>query len=326
MGAWPADDAPKSAPMNRTQALLLGIAALILAGIVAVLILSAQQPVAEATPTPSPSPSGTPSPSATPSLNAELLNQRLTVLLVGIDLNEARAGMTANTDALLTVSINADQSQVSLVSLPRDTVDVPLPDGTTLDSKINGLFAVQGIDAVVGAMETLYGVPIDGYVTLDMDDFSALVDAAGGVTVNPSAPLADPGVAIDLAPGEQELDAPTTLGYVRTRVDQDYGRMARQQEVIVDLVRRLVDPETEVDLQALIDGLDSFETDLDLADLPTYVEIARRAAEADVQGLVIGPPEQIVFEGDRGDGRGYVLIPDVDAIREAVQELIPPEE
>jgi hypothetical protein len=37
--------------------------------------------------------------------------------------------------------------------------------------------------------------------------------------------------------------------------------------------------------------------------------------------IVIQPP-LITFEGDRGDGRGYVLEPDVDAIRARVQELI----
>jgi hypothetical protein len=36
---------------------------------------------------------------------------------------------------------------------------------------------------------------------------------------------------------------------------------------------------------------------------------------------VIQPP-LIVFEGDRGDGRGYILVPDVEAIRAEVQELI----
>jgi hypothetical protein len=40
-----------------------------------------------------------------------------------------------------------------------------------------------------------------------------------------------------------------------------------------------------------------------------------------VTNLVIQPP-LIVFEGDRGDGRGYVLEPDVEAIRAEVQGLI----
>jgi LCP family protein required for cell wall assembly len=313
--------------MNRTVAWTLAILALVVLAVVLFLLLTGRQPVAEATP----SPSASPSPEPTPSFNEALLTQRLTVLLVGLDLNEVRReeNEAQNADALLLLSISADQSGVVLVSLPRDTVDVPLPDGTVYDSKINGLYAERDMETLVGAMGELYGVPIDGHVLLDMDDFTSLVEAVDGVTVNPPEPLSDPQIALDLQPGEQEIDPPTALSYVRSRVDQDYGRMARQQEVLVDLVRRLVDPEREIDLRSLADGLESLETDLSLDDLPTYAEIARRAQAAEVTNLVISSqtePPLIVFEGDRGDGRGYILEPDVDGIRAEVQALIPPEE
>jgi len=49
--------------------------------------------------------------------------------------------------------------------------------------------------------------------------------------------------------------------------------------------------------------------------------VARRATDADVQTLVIQPP-LITFAGDRGDGRGYILEADVEAIRAEVQALI----
>ena len=219
------------------------------------------------------------------------------------------------------VSLSADQSELTLVSLPRDTVDVPLPDGSIYPRKINGLYTEEGIEGLVGAMEALYELEIDGHIVLDMDDFAALVEAVDGVEVTLEEPLVDPIVDLDLEPGTQVLDANQALGYVRTRVDQDYGRMGRQQEVIVELVDRLVDPDTDLDLAALIDGLDSLETDLPLDQLPTLIELATRAADADVSELVIQPP-LIVFEGDRGDGRGYILEPDVEAIRTEVQELI----
>jgi LCP family protein required for cell wall assembly len=313
--------------MNRTVAWTFGVLLLIAIAVVLFLLLTGRQPVAEASPSPSPSPTA----EATPSFNEALLTQRLTVLLVGLDLNEVRReeSEAQNADALMLLSISADQSQVVLVSLPRDTVDVPLPDGTTYDGKINGLFAEQGMETLVGAMGELYGVPIDGHVLLDMDDFTSLVEAVDAVSVNPPEPLRDPQINLDLQAGEQELDPPTALSYVRTRVDQDYGRMGRQQEVLVDLVRRLVDPEREIDLRALADGLASLETDLSLDDLPTYAEIARRAQAAEVSNLVISSmtePPLITFEGDRGDGRGYVLEPDVEGIREEVTALIPPEE
>ncbi len=273
----------------------------------------------------SPSPVATPTaPEASASLDTGLMERRWTVLYVGTDHNAAREarGEPVNTDALMLVSLSADQSELTLVSLPRDTVDVPLAEGgATYEEKINALYREEGIDALVGAMEALFGVPIDGHVVVDMDDFTALVEAAGGVEVNPEAPLRDPIVDLDIEAGPQEMDATTAQAYVRTRVDQDYGRMARQQEVLLSLVERLLDTDGDRDLRTLLDSLESLETDLPLDELPTLAELAHRATGADVTTLVIGPP-LITFEGDRGDGRGYVLEPDVDAIRDEVGSLI----
>lgn len=309
--------------MQRTSAIVLGVAALVAVGVIAFLLLSPRPVAAPPDATASPSATVTAEPTPSPTLNADFLKQRWTVLYVGTDVNARREadGEPVNTDALMLVSLSADQSRLTLVSLPRDTVDVPLPDGSVHDRKINSLYAERGIDALVGAMETLYGVPIDVHVVLDMDDFAALVDAVGGVEVSPDEPLFDPKVDLDLDAGPQELDPSQTLGYVRTRVDRDYGRMGRQQEVLTALVEKLVDPETDLDLSALVDGLDSLETDIPLDQLPTLIELARRAADAEVETLLVRPP-LITFEGDRNDGRGYILEADVEAIRAEVQELI----
>jgi LCP family protein required for cell wall assembly len=312
-----ADNAHMQRPSVHPRGIAIGVWAAVI-----VLLLgscSAEEPAASASPTAEP----TPEPTASPTLSAELMDRRWTILYVGIDRNAHReaAGEPINTDALMLVSLSADQSELTLVSLPRDTVDVPLADGTTYPRKINALYAEVGMDALVGAMETLYGTEIDGHVLLDMDDFGSLVDAVGGVEVSPEEPLEDPVVGLDLEAGTQVLDAEQTLGYVRTRVDMDYGRMGRQQEVVVDLVHRLVDPETDIDLAALIDGLDSLDTDLPLEQLPTLMELALRAGDAEVNELVIQPP-LITYFGDKGDGRGYILEPDVEAIRSEVQGMI----
>ena len=314
--------------MQRNQTLVIAVAVVVLAAIVGFFFLSGlgSRPGATASASPSASvpASAAASPSPSASLNAELIDRPWTVLYIGTDVNEHREanGEDENTDALMLVSLSADKSRLTQVSLPRDTVDVPLADGTTWDRKINSLYRERGVETLVGAMETLYGVPIDAHVVLDMDDFSRLVDAVGGIEVSPDEPIVDPIVDLDLPAGPQTLDGPTTLNYVRTRAaDQDYGRMARQQEVVVALVEKLVDPDTDVDVRAALDSFESLSTDLPLDDLPTLLEIARQASAADVESVVIEPP-LITFEGDRGDGRGYVLEPDAEAIRDRVQELI----
>jgi len=306
--------------MQRTPAVILGIAVLVSAVVIGFVAFSASaSPSAGA----GASSSASTQPAPSDPFAADALARRWTVLYVGSDLNTRRErdGEPVNTDALMLVSLSADQSELALVSLPRDTVDLPLAGGGTYEQKINSLYRERGMDALVGAMEALYAVRIDAHLVLDMDDFAELVDAVGGVEVAPDQPIDDPVVALDIPSGPQTLDGREALAYVRTRVDQDYGRMARQQEVLLALARRLVDPATEVDLPAVMDGLESLQTDLPLGELPTLLELARRATQADVEELVIRPP-LITFEGDRGDGLGYVLEADVEAIRADVQRLI----
>ena len=306
---------PSARRSNTLPTVAAGVVLLLVAAVVAFFLLRGGKPAAVSSPEPSASAQ------PTPTLNEALLNRRLTVLVIGTDVNKARAAKSesANTDSLMLVSISAGQKSVLLVSVPRDTVDVPLPDGGVWAQKINAIFIEKGVDALVGAMRELFGVPIDGYVKVDMDDFQSLVDAVDGVDVNPEKPLDDLKLGLKLDAGKQHLDAETALKYVRTRVDQDYGRAARQQEVLLALVGKLVDPKTKVDLAMLLDGLKSLETDLPLEDLPTLVEIARRSEHADVTRQVLQPPDFITFEGDRGDGRGYILQPDVEKIRAFVQ-------
>lgn len=265
------------------------------------------------------------SPSESQSLNADLLQKRLTVLVVGIDVNAKRAaaGAGVNTDSLMLASINADQSELTMVSVPRDMTNIPMPDGSTWQRKVNAIEAEQGVDTLVDAMSKFFDVPIDYYVQVDMDDLVALVDAVGGVNVNPKQALNDPSVHLDVPAGRQTLDGKTALSYARSRhVDEDYGRARRQQEVLLDLVSKLVDPKTDVDVASLLQGLNSLKTDLPLDDLPTLIEIGRRAQSADVSRQVMGPPRFVSFEGDRGDGRGYLVEPNLQAIRDYVQKHI----
>jgi LCP family protein required for cell wall assembly len=316
----------QNAPMQRNSVwAIVGVAVLVLAAIIAFMLLSGE-PAAEPEPSASASASASESAEASPSasLNAEMLERRWTVLFVGLDHSAEREamGLGVNSDALMLVSLAADQSRLTMVSLPRDTVDVPLADGSTYPAKINELYTTQGIETLRTTMEGVFGVPIDAHLALDLDDMLALIAAVDGVDVNPPEAINDDQYQdIHLEPGPQELDPETAMKYVRTRLDTDYSRMRRQQEVIAALVERLTDPERDVDLGSLLEGFQSLETDLPLEELPTLLELARRAREAEVQNLVVEPP-LITFEGDRGDGRGYILEADFEAIRTEVQALI----
>jgi LCP family protein required for cell wall assembly len=270
-------------------------------------------PTASPTPTPTPEPTPTPIP-----IDQAMLARRLTVLVVGADGSAARRAIghdVVNTDALMLVSVSADKSRVDLISVPRDTVDVPLSNGTIYHGKINGIAQELGIDALVGAMSTLLGVPIDRYVRIDMDDFVWMVDAVGGIDLTLDRAISDPKVHLKLPAGPNHLDGGLALAFSRTRFDSDYGRAARQQVVVMLLVRKWLHPGPAALLAAAFQ-LGSLQTNIRPDELPTLLEIGLRSTSASVVAAVLQPPRYSRFAGiEPNSRRGWVIIPNVAEMR-----------
>lgn len=273
--------------------------------------------------TPSPSPTVVPSPTPIP-IDQAMLARRFTVLVIGADSNSSRRarGEDVNTDALMVVSVSADKSRIAMLSLPRDTVDIPMPDGSIYRGKVNAIEQRFGIETLRGAMATLLGVPIDRYIRVDMDDFTWMVDAVGGIDVEVKTRIADSQVHLFLEPGPTHLDGAQALSFSRTRADSDYGRAARQQQVIIALARAWLDP----GLGALLETallLDSLETDISANELPTLLEIGRRSTTAEVTAVVLQPPRFSLFVGIEPNSiRGWVMIPNVPEIRAYARSLL----
>ena len=76
-----------------------------------------------------------------------------------------------------------------------------------------------------------------------------------------------------------------------------------------------------MDLAALAASLGSLKTDIQLSDLPQLMDLLRLSANGQVRQLVLQPPTYTTFAGTTPD-RGYISIPDIDAIHAAVAQLI----
>jgi LCP family protein required for cell wall assembly len=257
-------------------------------------------PTAEATPTQVSSATPKPTPAPIP-VDEQMLARRFTVLVAGVDSSRSRraGGYTGyNTDALMVISVSADKAQIAMISLPRDTVDVPMANGTLYRGKVNGISETFGMEALRGAMATLLGVPIDRYIRVDMDDFSWMVDAVGGIDVDVKTRISDPKVQLQLAPGPTHLDGAQALSFSRTRADSDYARAARQQQVMLALVRKWLDP-----------GL--------------WALIGRQSESAQVSAIVLQPPRFSLFVGyEPNSSRGWVMIPNVPEMRAYATSVI----
>jgi LCP family protein required for cell wall assembly len=101
------------------------------------------------------------------------------------------------TDTMIVASLDPVGGTVSMVSIPRDMVDVPLPNGRTFAGKINSLVAYarrnprqfkgangKGFDVLQGALGTLLGLKIDYYAVVNLNGFASIIDQLGGISVN----------------------------------------------------------------------------------------------------------------------------------------------
>ena len=208
-------------------------------------------------------------PFATPGTTAS----RITVLLTGIDKNADRTHSL--TDTILVVSVDPLTREMVMVSFPRDIAQFPLYGGGTYDGKINSLMTAAAnspkrfpdgpLPTLAREVGFLLGIPVNYFAAVDLDGFQKMIRAVGGVTVTVEHAIADPKYdwldgsppGFYLAAGKQHLNARIALAYVRSRYsagDNDFGRAARQQQLLLALRQKLTDPVNLDKLPAVLDA------------------------------------------------------------------------
>jgi LCP family protein required for cell wall assembly len=283
----------------------------------------------DGSPAPTPDPTPDPTPTPTP-LPAWASDERLNVLLIGSDAGAGRWSMRA--DAIILVSVEIETGRVAAFSIPRYTTRVPLPSPAAdafecrcLEEPINALYVfanqnpdifpggeIRGFIALIGAVQELAGVQLDGIAVADMNGFVDLVDAVGGITVDVPAPVYDSAypdldgvteVELSFEPGAQRMDGWHALAYARTRQqDGDVSRMERQQHVIQGLQREL-SCDLLGKLPAVLDvARDALWTNLPLADVPDMLRIDPGPIEShtlyDIHNPVMTPDEVARFQAE----------------------------
>ncbi len=156
-------------------------------------------------------------------------NNGLNILIIGNNARNATNALSLGTaggqaDILIVAHINTVKHEVTLISIPRDTL-VSLPAWNEPIPKIKSAFNLglqnsptEGADMAMQYVSDLTGLPISNYVALDFQGFVDAVNAVGGVRVDVPARLYDPlHSGADLYPGWQVLNGDQALAYVRIR-------------------------------------------------------------------------------------------------------------
>ena len=256
-----------------------------------------------------------------------LAPSRVVVLVLGSDArpDELRQGQVGRTDTLLTVVADRELDGLTMISIPRD-LWVPIPGFG--EERINAAYTLGGARIAERTVSELLGTPVSRSLVIGLQGVRDVVDAAGGVEIDVAQAIHDDAyptddygtIVLDIPAGRQWMDGETALRYARTRhQDSDFGRMARQQQVMTALRTRLLQPWNWWRLPSVLSAVQrTTQTNLGLTDLATL-------------GLVVaqgGGPERLTIdltlaEELRGRDGAYLLRPR-PALKQRVGVLLGP--
>ena len=146
------------------------------------------------------------------------------------------------TDTIL-VLIKPKSGPRSLISIPR----VSLMNVDDQYMKINAVAQLVGKKALVGEIEQLTGQKIDHVAQVKFGGLQKVVDALGGVELCYDQDVQDAYSGLNWTAGCHNADGSTALSFSRMRYADatgDFGRNARQRQVISAIVKKASSKET----------------------------------------------------------------------------------
>lgn len=280
---------------------------------------------------------------------------RYNILLLGADAGPDREGLRP--DSISVVSLDAETGRMTMIGLPRDMRNVPFSEGSPMGElypdgyrqcdvsacKLNSIYteadlrhtdlypdaasktSSAGVEATKEAAEGITGLEIQYYALIDMQGFSALIDALGGVeiTVKKRLPIGGDenlqGVDEWIEPGTRKLNGYYAQWYARSRHNtSDYDRMERQRELQAAILHQFTPANVLSKFQAIAQaGTQVMRTDIPQDMLGYFGNLAMKSKEQPTSSVELTPENGIV-----PDDRDF---DDFDAIRTLIRaDLYPP--
>ncbi|MGA0568924.1 LCP family protein [Rathayibacter sp. KR2-224] len=259
------------------------------------------------------------------------VNGRYNIMLLGGDAGPGRDGMRP--DSMSVLSIDANTGQAVSIGVPRDLDPVPFSDGSPMQKlypdgygyndncdvdvcQLNSIYtevelyksklypnatkqnSQPGIEAMRDALQGVTGLKIQYYVLIDMDGFSQLIDALGGVTIDVKEKLPiggdaqGNGVTGWIYPGVQHMNGYTAQWYARSREStSDYDRMARQRELEDAILKQFTPVTVATKFQDIAKaGQQVVKTDIPQSMLGYFADLGMKTRTLPVQNLELVPP------------------------------------
>lgn len=275
-------------------------------------------------------------------------NNRINILLLGSDTDikftnsDGTHSYLAQTDIVVTIDPNT--KSVGMLSIPRDTVLKAANNQGFM--KLDQVYQRGGVALSLATIHQDFGIYIDHYAWVGLDGFIKVIDTVGGVDVDVLHPVTDDLYPDDtgtnksstdtgykrlyIAPGPQHLNGANALEYVRSRhsdLNGDFGRSARQQQVLNQLKTKLNNPGIVSQLPALARDLNGYvKTDMNIPDILTWVNFARSINSNKINRIVLDTHysrtvDQYVIPGEERDGGQSVVFLNCDAVQPLIASM-----
>ncbi len=250
----------------------------------------------------------------TPCSSSHVLN----IMLIGEDGYDPDEESRA--DSAIICSINIDTRKITLTSVLRDTYayweNTEGDEQTGEFGKINGA-KVNGIYTYISAIEHLYKIKINNYVTVDFESFKTIIDTLGGVDIEITSAeineinndqLTYDGTWIDKTfegkVGVMRLDGQQALSYCRIRhLDSDNMRADRQKKCLNSIFES-INGVSPVTLLKLLNNLTPYiKTDMSRESLMKIAKYALSEGWMDFDIVMNTVPNSRINE--RGAGGEY---------------------
>ncbi len=258
--------------------------------------------------------------------------KRINVMLLGLD---QRDDEPTRPDTIIVASLDFEQNEAHVLSIPRDLyVNVP---GFQY-WKINAAYAIGenpqhaenvggGLGLLINTLQSNFNIQIEEFGVIDFDAFVQGVDSLGGIEINVPERLVDRRypdgthyTQVIFEAGPQHMDGATALKYARIRhSDNDFGRIQRQQQVLLAVQQKARNPATLVKAPQLLNIIEgNVKTSLTLSE---QARLARWGASL--------PRENINFYTLQGrigsvDGQSVVWLEE-EAANSTLQTVFGPE-
>ena len=258
---------------------------------------------------------------------------RVTIILMGVDSRPDEP--IARTDSIMVVTLDPKSGAAGMISVPRDML--VHPSLLNRDVKINTIHVLGEINKFPGggpallseSVSELLGYPIDYYVRVNFDGFREIIDLLGGIDIDVAKVIDDPlypdnNYGYDplyIPAGRQHMDGALALKYARTRHDDnDYERARRQQQVMLAVKDKILQPGQLASLLPRLPGLALALSKTVQTNMPIdkALTVARNLDQVNLQSPTRVVIDQTMGQTVNNDPKfGFILIPDMNKLHAA---------